>query len=412
MHSRFRTLVHNDHFLKLLKNQKFRFISPELYDTSATAGRVITSKAAVAWEAGKPLVIEKVEVAPPQANEVRVKIKYTSLCHTDVHFWEAKGQTGLFPRIFGHEAAGVVESVGDGVKNLKPGDHVLPVFTGECGDCVHCKSEESNMCDLLRINTDRGVMIGDGKQRFSKNGTPINHFLGTSTFSEYTVIHEGCLAKIDPSAPLDKVCILSCGVATGLGATLKVAKPKKGSSVAVFGLGAVGLAAAEGARISGASRIIGVDLNPKRLEEAKNFGVNEFVNPRDHIKPVQQIIAEMTNGGVDRSIECTGNINSIISAFECVHDGWGVAVLVGVPSPDAIFKTNPFNFLDERTLKGTSFGNYKPRTDLPSVVDMYMNKKLEVEKFITHRVPFSQINKAFDYMLRGEGLRCIISMEE
>ncbi|VVA15885.1 PREDICTED: alcohol dehydrogenase [Prunus dulcis] len=286
-------------------------------------------------------------------------------------------------------------------------------------------------------------MIGDGKQRFSKNGTPINHFLGTSTFSEYTVIHESCLAKIDPSAPLDKVCILSCGVATGLGATLKVAKPKKGASVAVFGLGAVGLAAAEGARISGASRIIGVDLNPKRLEEAKNFGVNEFVNPRDHIKPMQEIIAEMTNGGVDRSIECTGNINSIISAFECVHDGWGVAVLVGVPSPDAIFKTTPFNFLDERTLKGTSFGNYKPRTDLPSVVDMYMNKvtefsskysntfsgvqifcdfnecllitfrqKLEVEKFITHRVPFSEINKAFDYMLRGEGLRCIISMEE
>ncbi|PQP96369.1 alcohol dehydrogenase [Prunus yedoensis var. nudiflora] len=199
------------------------------------------------------------------------------------------------------------------------------------------------MCDLLRINTNRGVMIGDGKQRFSKNGTPINQFLGTSTFSEYTVIHEGCLAKIDPSAPVDKVCILSCGVSSG-------------------------------ARISGASRIFGVDLNPKRLEEAKNFGVNEFVNPRDHIKPVQEIIAEMTNGGVDRSLECTGNINLIISAFECVYDGWGVAVLVGVPSTDAIFKTNPFNFLDERTLKGTFFRNYKPRTDLPSVVDMYMNK--------------------------------------
>ncbi|ONH92999.1 hypothetical protein PRUPE_8G207200 [Prunus persica] len=361
--------VHNDHFLKLLKNQNFASSAPN--STSASSGRVITSKAAVAWEAGKPLVIEKVEVAPPQANEV-------------------KGQTPFFPRIFDHEAAGVVESVGDGaIKNLKPGDHVLPVFTGECGDCVHCKSEESNMCDLLRINTDRGVMIGDGKQRFSKNGTPINHFLGTSTFSDYTVIHEGCLAKIDLSAPLDKVCILSCGVSTGFCATLKVAKPKKGSSVAVFGLGAVSLAAAEGARISGASRIIGVDLNPKRFEEAKNFGVNEFVNPRDHIKPVQQIIAEMTNGGVDRSLECTGNINSIISAFECVHDA-------------CCFSDNSRNL----------FGNYKPRTDLPSVVDMYMNKKLEVEKFITHRVPFSEINKACDYMLKGEGLRCIISMEE
>ncbi|KAL6271254.1 hypothetical protein ACE6H2_028165 [Prunus campanulata] len=379
---------------------------------SSTAGLVIPCKAAVAWEAGKPLVIEQVEVAPPQAMEVRIKIKYTSLCHTDLYFWEAKGQTPLFPRIFGHEASGIVESVGEGVENLQVGDHVLPVFTGECGDCAHCKSEESNMCTLLRINTDRGVMLSDGKPRFSIKGTPINHFLGTSTFSEYTVVHSGCLAKINRLAPLDKVCILSCGISTGLGATLNVAKPKKGSSVAVFGLGAVGLAAAEGARISGASRIIGIDRNPKRFEEAKKFGVNEFVNPKDHDKPVQEVIAEMTNGGVDRSIECTGNINSMISAFECVHDGWGVAVLVGVPNKDAVFMTKPINVLNERTLKGTFFGNYKPRTDLPSVVDMYMNKELEVEKFITHRVPFSEINKAFDYMVKGEGLRCIISMEE
>ncbi|OAY75829.1 alcohol dehydrogenase 1-like isoform X2 [Ananas comosus] len=379
---------------------------------AATAGRVIPCKAAVAWEAGKPLVIERVEVAPPQAMEVRVKIKYTSLCHTDLYFWEAKGQNPLFPRIFGHEAAGIVESVGEGVTDLKKGDHVLPVFTGECKECAHCKSEESNMCDLLRINTDRGVMLSDGNARFFKNGSPIYHFLGTSTFSEYTVIHSGCLAKIDPSAPLDKVCVLSCGISTGLGATLNVAKPKKGSTVAVFGLGAVGLAAAEGARIAGASRIIGVDLNPNRFSEAKKFGVTDFVNPKDHGKPVQEVIAEMTNGGVDRSIECTGNINAMISAFECVHDGWGVAVLVGVPSKDDSFKTKPINFLNERTLKGTFFGNYKPRTDLPKVVDMYMKKQLEVEKFITHRLPFSDINKAFDYMINGEGLRCIISLDE
>ncbi|XP_065857795.1 alcohol dehydrogenase 1-like [Euphorbia lathyris] len=378
---------------------------------ACTAGQVIRCKAAVAWEAGKPLVIEEVEVAPPQANEVRVKILFTALCHTDVYFWEAKGQNPLFPRIYGHEAGGVVESVGEGATDLKPGDHVLPVFTGECKECAHCKSEESNMCTLLRINTDRGVMLNDGNSRFSINGNPIYHFVGTSTFSEYTVIHVGCLAKINPLAPLDKVCILSCGISTGLGATLNVAKPPKGSSVAVFGLGAVGLAAAEGARIAGASRIIGVDLNSNRFEEAKKFGVTEFVNPKDHKKPVQEVIAEMTDG-VDRSVECTGNIDAMISAFECVHDGWGVAVLVGVPHKDAVFMTHPVNLLNERTLKGTFFGNYKPRSDLPSVVEKYMNKEIELEKFITHSVPFSKINDAFDYMLIGESLRCIICMDD
>ncbi|KAK3426255.1 hypothetical protein EUGRSUZ_F02744 [Eucalyptus grandis] len=256
---------------------------------SGTAGQVIHCRAAVAWEAGKPLVIEQVEVAPPQAMEVRLKILYTSLCHTDVYFWEAKGQNPLFPRIYGHEAGGIVESVGEGVTDLEPGDHVLPIFTGECKECAHCKSEESNMCDLLRINTDRGVMLSDGKSRFSIKGQPIYHFLGTSTFSEYTVVHVGCVAKINPLAPLDKVCVISCGISTGLGAMVNVAKPPKGSTVAVFGLGAVGLSAAEGARIAGASRIIGVDLNPNRFQEAKKFGVTEFVNPKDHNKPVQEV---------------------------------------------------------------------------------------------------------------------------
>ncbi|KAL5075593.1 hypothetical protein RYX36_014577 [Vicia faba] len=294
---------------------------------SNTAGQIIKCRAAVAWEAGKPLVIEEVEVAPPQAGEVRLKILFTSLCHTDVYFWEAKGQTPLFPRIFGHEAGGIVESVGEGVTHLKPGDHALPVFTGECGDCPHCKSEESNMCDLLRINTDRGVMLNDNKSRFSIKGQPVHHFVGTSTFT-------------------------------------------------------------------------------------KKFGVNEFVNPKDHDKPVQQVIAEMTNGGVDRAVECTGSIQAMTSAFECVHDGWGVAVLVGVPNKDDAFKTHPMNFLNERTLKGTFYGNYKPRTDLPNVVEKYMKGELELEKFITHRIPFSEINKAFDYMLKGESIRCIIKMDE
>ncbi|GJX79968.1 alcohol dehydrogenase 2-like protein [Tanacetum coccineum] len=376
---------------------------------SSTVGQVIRCKAAVAWEAGKPLVIEDVEVAPPQKMEVRIKILVTSLCHTDVYFWEAKGQNPVFPRILGHEAGGVVESVGEGVTDLQPGDHVLPVFTGECKECAHCKSEESNMCDLLRINTDRGVMINDEKSRFSINGKPIFHFVGTSTFSEYTVVHVGCLAKINPEAPLDKVCVLSCGISTGLGATLNVAKPKKGSSVAVFGLGAVGLAAAEAKN---------KEIDPQRqvARDTTDLSLgnmaNVVVNPKDYEKPVQEVIAEMTNGGVDRSVECTGHIDAMISAFECVHDGWGVAVLVGVPHKDAVFKTSPLNLLNEWTLKGTFFGNYKPRSHIPSVVEKYMNKELELEKFITHEVPFSEINKAFDLMLKGEGLRCIIRMGE
>ncbi|KDP43055.1 hypothetical protein JCGZ_25241 [Jatropha curcas] len=374
-----------------------------------TAGQVIKCKAAVSWEAGKPLVIEEVEVAPPQAMEVRLRILYTALCHSDVYFWEAKGQVPLFPRIFGHEAGGIVESVGEGVTELKQEDHVLPIFTGECKECAHCKSAESNMCDLLRVNTDRGVMIEDGKSRFSIKGKPIYHFLGTSTFSQYTVVHSGCVAKINPLAPLDKVFLLSCGFCTGFGATVNVAKPPKGSTVAIFGLGAVGLAAAEGARVSGASRIIGVDVNPNKFEQAKKFGVTEFVNPKDHRKPV---LAEMANGGVDRSIECTGNVQAMRLAFESVHDGWGVAVLVGVPNKDDVFQTHPFKFLSERTLKGTFYGNFKPLADVPLLAEKYLNKELELDKFITHFVPLSEINTAFDLMLKGEGIRCLIRMEE
>ncbi|CAN6475796.1 unnamed protein product [Victoria cruziana] len=377
----------------------------------STAGEVIRCRAAVAWEAGKPLVIEEVEVAPPQAMEVRIKILYTALCHTDVYFWEAKGQTPIFPRILGHEAGGVIESVGEGVTELQPGDRVLPVFTGECGDCAHCKSEESNMCDLLRIDPDRGVMLADGESRFSIRGQPISHFLGTSTFSEYTVVHSGCVAKINPEAPLETVCILSCGFCTGFGATVNVAKPKKGQTVAVFGLGAVGLSAVEGARYAGASRIIGVDLNPGRFEQERNSAA-QTVNPNDGDKPVQQVLAEMTKGGVDRAVECTGSIQAMIAAFESVHDGWGVAVLVGVPHKDAVFKTHPGNFLVEKTLKGTFYGNYKTRSDIPEVVEICMRKEVELEKFVTHRVPFSEINKAFDLMLSGQGIRCVMNMEE
>eukprot|EP00253_Pinus_taeda_P032802 PITA_32802 len=385
-------------------------VVPSSKMASSTEGKVITCKAAVAWGPSQPLKIEEVQVAPPKAMEVRIKVHYTSLCHTDLVFWQAEGHTPIFPRIFGHEAAGVIESVGEGVTDLKVGDCVLPVFTGECKECKHCKSEESNMCDLLRIDTERGVMMSDGNSRFSINGKPIHHFLGTSTFSEYTVAHAGCVAKINPKAPLDKVCVLSCGVPTGMGATLNAGKPKKGSTVAVFGLGAVGLAACEGARIAGAARIIGIDFNNERYERAKQFGVTEFINPKEYEKPIQQVIAEKTDGGVDTSVECTGSIEAMIQAFECCHDGWGVAVLAGVPRADAVFKTNPVNFLSEKTLKGTFFGNYKPRTDLPGLVEMYLNGELELDKFVTDKVSFADINKAFDHMLKGEGLRTVIKV--
>ncbi|KAI3918250.1 hypothetical protein MKX01_041570 [Papaver californicum] len=331
-----------------------------------TNGQVIKCKVAVAWKAGKPLVIEEVEVAPPKEMEVRIKILFTALCHTDVYFWETKGQTPMFPHIFGHESEGIVESVDQGVTDFQPGDHVLPIFIGECKECRHCKSEESNMCDLLRINTDKGVMLNDGKSRFSINGKPIYNFVGCSTFSEYTVVHVGCL-----------------------GAALNVAKPKKGSTIAVFGLGAVGLA-----------RVIRVDLNANRFKEAKKFGCTEFVNPKDHSKPVQKVIAAMNDGGVDRNIECTGSIQAMICIrmlfkyFLCGGQGWGVPVLVGVPNKDDAFQTHPVNLLSERTLKGTLFGNYNPRSDLPSVIEIH-----------------NDINKAFDIMLKGEGIRCIIRME-
>lgn len=381
--------------------------------SSATAGKAIRCKAAVAWAAGEPLKIEEVEVAPPQKDEVRIKVLYTALCHTDLVFWEAKGLTPIFPRILGHEAAGIVESVGEGVQGLQPGDAVLPVFTGECGQCRHCKSEESNMCHLLRIAPDRDVMIsGEGGSRFKLadgSGKTLAHFLGTSTFSQYTVVHAGCVAKIHPSAPLETVCVLSCGVATGMGAMVNCARPKEGSSVAVFGLGTLGLAAAEGARIAGAAQIIGVDVNSARFERARNFGCTHFVNAAE-VNAAQVIVEQLTEGGVDAAVECSGSNKAMVQAFECIHDGWGKAVLTGVPMSDYLFTAKPYAFLEERTITGSFFGNYKPRTHLPGLVDLYMSKKLELEKFITHRVNLPEINDAFRLMKEGESLRCVVSM--
>ncbi|CAI0549316.1 unnamed protein product [Linum tenue] len=285
----------------------------------ATQGQVITCKAAVAWEPNKPLVIEDVQVAPPQAGEVRVKILFTALCHTDAYTWSGKDPEGLFPCILGHEAAGIVESVGEGVTEVQPGDHVIPCYQAECKECKFCKSGKTNLCGKVRSATGVGVMMNDRKSRFSVNGKPIYHFMGTSTFSQYTVVHDVSVAKIDPIAPLNKVCLLGCGVPTGLGAVWNTAKVEAGSIVAIFGLGTVGLAVAEGAKAAGASRIIGIDIDPKKFDTAKNFGVTEFVNPKDHEKPIQQVLVDLTDGGVDYSFECIGNVSVMRAALECCH---------------------------------------------------------------------------------------------
>uniref|UniRef100_A0A9I9DRC0 Alcohol dehydrogenase class-3 n=1 Tax=Cucumis melo TaxID=3656 RepID=A0A9I9DRC0_CUCME len=383
----------------------------------ATQGQVITCKAAVAWEPNKPLVIEDVQVAPPQAGEVRVKILYTALCHTDAYTWSGKDPEGLFPCILGHEAAGgnmksmsrIVESVGEGVTDVQPGDHVIPCYQAECRECKFCKSGKTNLCGKVRGATGVGVMMSDRKSRFSINGKPIYHFMGTSTFSQYTVVHDVSVAKIDPTAPLDKVCLLGCGVPTGLGAVWNTAKVEPGSNVAIFGLGTVGLAVAEGAKAAGASRIIGIDIDSKKFEIAKQFGANEFVNPKEHDKPIQQVIVDLTDGGVDYSFECIGNVNVMRSALECCHKGWGQSVIVGVAASGQEISTRPFQLVTGRVWKGTAFGGFKSRSQVPWLVEKYLKKEIKVDEYITHNLTLEEINKAFDLMHGGDCLRCVLS---
>ncbi|KAH9729044.1 Alcohol dehydrogenase class-3 [Citrus sinensis] len=353
----------------------------------STEGQVITCKAAVAWEPNKALVIEDVQVAPPQAGEVRIKILFTALCHTDAYTWSGKDPEGLFPCILGHEAAGIVESVGEGVTEVQPGDHVIPCYQAECRECKFCN-------------------------RFSINGKPIYHFMGTSTFSQYTVVHDVSVAKIDPQAPLDKVCLLGCGVPTGLGAVWNTAKVEPGSIVAVFGLGTVGLAVAEGAKAAGASRVIGIDIDPKKFDRAKNFGVTEFVNPKDHDKPIQQVLVDLTDGGVDYSFECIGNVSVMRAALECCHKGWGTSVIVGVAASGQEISTRPFQLVTGRVWKGTAFGGFKSRSQVPWLVDKYMKKEIKVDEYITHNMTLWEINEAFHYMHGGDCLRCVLKMQE
>uniref|UniRef100_A0AAR2LW57 S-(hydroxymethyl)glutathione dehydrogenase n=1 Tax=Pygocentrus nattereri TaxID=42514 RepID=A0AAR2LW57_PYGNA len=340
----------------------------------ATAGTVIKCKAAVAWEAGKPLSLEEVEVAPPKAQEVRVKIHATGVCHTDAYTLSGSDPEGLFPVILGHEGAGTVESVGEGVTKFKPG--------------------------YLHPNP-QGLMP-DKTTRFTCKGKPVFHFMGTSTFSEYTVVAEISLAKVEESAPLDKVCLLGCGISTGYGAALNIAKVEAGSTCAVFGLGAVGLAAAMGCKAASATRIIGIDINPDKFEIAKKFGVTEYVNPKDHSKPIQEVLVEMTDGGVDYSFECIGNVGIMRAALEACHKGWGTSVIIGVAGAGQEISTRPFQLVTGRTWKGTAFGGWKSVESVPKLVDDYMNKKLMVDEFVTHTMPFAQINEAFDIMHAGK----------
>ncbi|KAL8535644.1 hypothetical protein ACS0TY_011320 [Phlomoides rotata] len=376
-----------------------------------TVGKVITCKAAVAYAPGEPLVVEEIQVDPPQKMEVRIRILFTSICHTDLSAWQgevAEGQRA-YPRIFGHEASGVVESVGEGVLELEIGDHVVPIFNGECEKCRYCKSEKTNLCDKFRVNPLKSTMSGDGKCRFStKQGRPIYHFLNTSTFTEYTVVDSGCAVKIHPKAPLHQMSLLSCGVSTGLGAVWNTANVEAGSTVAVFGLGAVGLAAVEGARARGASRIIGVDINSQKRIKGEAIGITDFINPKDLDKPVHEKIREMTEGGVDYSFESAGNLDVLREAFLSTHDGWGLTIILGIHPTPRLLPLHPMELFNGRRIVGSVFGDFKGKSQLPDFVDQCIKGVVKLDEFITHEMPFSKINEALQLLIDGKSLRCLI----
>lgn len=377
----------------------------------ATAGQVIKCRAAVAWEAGKDLVIEEVEVAPPKAGEVRVKILASGVCHTDAYTLSGKDPEGKFPVIFGHEGGGIVESVGEGVTTVAPGDHVIPLYIPECRECKFCLSGKTNLCQKVRITQGQGVMP-DGTSRFTCKGQVIYHYMGCSTFSEYTVLPEISIAKINPAAPLEKVCLLGCGITTGYGAVLNTAKVEKGATVAVFGLGGVGLGVIQGAVEAGASRIIGVDLNPGKFDLAKKMGATDVINPSEHEKSIQDVIVELTDGGVDYSFECIGNVNVMRSALECCHKGWGVSTIIGVAGAGEVIQTRPFQLVTGRVWKGSAFGGTKGRSQLPGIVEKYLEGKLKVDEFITFTNPLEQINEAFHVLHEGKSIRSVINLQK
>ncbi|KZX73682.1 S-(hydroxymethyl)glutathione dehydrogenase/class III alcohol dehydrogenase, partial [Alcanivorax sp. HI0013] len=340
------------------------------------------SRAAVAWEAGKPLQIEEVDVAGPKAGEVLVQIVATGVCHTDAYTLSGKDPEGIFPSILGHEGAGIVQEVGEGVTSLKPGDHVIPLYTAECRQCKFCLSGKTNLCQAVRATQGQGLMP-DSTSRFSLNGKRLHHYMGTSTFSEYTVVPEISLAKVSKEAPLDKICLLGCGVTTGIGAVLNTAKVEPGSTVAVFGLGGIGLSVIQGAVMAKAERIIAIDTNPAKETLARQFGATDFINPKDYNNSIQEVIVELTDGGVDYSFECIGNVKVMRSALECCHKGWGESIIIGVAGAGEEISTRPFQLVTGRVWKGSAFGGVKGRTELPGYVDRYMNGEIKIDAFVT-----------------------------
>lgn len=367
----------------------------------------IKTRAAVAWAPNEPLKIEELDLMPPQKGEVLVRIVATGVCHTDAYTLSGQDSEGVFPCVLGHEGAGIVEAVGEGVTDFAVGDHVIPLYTAECRECKFCKSNKTNLCSSVRATQGKGLMP-DGTVRFFKDGQPIYHYMGTSTFSEYTVVSQYSLAKIQKEAPLEEVCLLGCGVTTGIGAVTKTAKVKQGDTVAVFGLGGIGLAAIIGARMAGASRIIGIDINADKFDKALELGAIDCINPNDFDKPIQEVIIDMTDGGVDFSFECIGNVNVMRSALECCHKGWGESIIIGVAPAGAEISTRPFQLVTGRVWRGSAFGGVKGRTELPAMIDQYMKGEFKLTDFITHTMPLDEINTAFDLMHEGKSIRSVI----
>uniref|UniRef100_A0A4X1UH50 alcohol dehydrogenase n=2 Tax=Sus scrofa TaxID=9823 RepID=A0A4X1UH50_PIG len=373
----------------------------------STAGKVIKCKAAVLWELEKPFSIEEVEVAPPKAYEVRIKMVATGICRSDDHVVRGSLVTPL-PMILGHEAAGIVESIGEGVTTVKPGDKVIPLFVPQCGKCSVCKHPEANICCKNDLTNPRGT-LSDGTSRFTCKGKPILQFLGTSTFTQYTVVDEMSVAKIDAASPLEKVCLIGCGFSTGYGSAIKVAKVTQGSTCAVFGLGGVGLSVVMGCKAAGAARIIGVDINKDKFAKAKEVGATECINPQDYEKPIQEVLQEMSGGGVDFSFEVIGRIDTMISALLCCQKAYGVSVIVGVPPNSQNISINPMLLLNGRTWKGAIFGGFKSKDSVPKLVADFMAKKFSLDSLITHVLPFEKINEGFELLRSGKSIRTILT---